>query len=139
MNQLLEKLQFPALLIVRIVSGYMFMLHGLAKFFEYPMSMTGGNGAVPIFSIYGIGGLIEIAGGVLIILGLFTRFSAFILAGQMAYAYWIMHAAKAGIWLQPMQNGNGGELAAIYSVLFLTLVFTGAGKLSLDHKLFNKA
>lgn len=135
MNQMLEKLSPVAFLLVRIVVGYMFLLHGTAKFFEFPVSMTDGNGAVPLFSIYGFAAILEIVGGLFIALGLFTRATAFLLSGQMAYAYFIVHATAETLF-QPMLNK--GELAALYSVVFLLFVFTGAGKLSLDHKLFSK-
>lgn len=133
MNQLLNNLRPYALLIARVVAAYMFLLHGTAKFFEFPVSMTGGNGAVGLFSIYGAAAILELVGGILLILGLFTRATAFILSGQMAVAYFIFHATAETLF-QPMLNK--GELAALYSVFFLVLVFTGAGKISLDHKLF---
>lgn len=135
MNQLCEKFSPIALLIARVVAAYMFLLHGTAKFFEFPVSMTGGNGAVGFFSIYGAAGVLELVGGILIILGLFTRVTAFLLSGQMAVAYFMFHADAATL-LQPMLNK--GELAALYSVFFLVLVVTGAGKLSLDQKIFAK-
>ncbi|MGX2948171.1 DoxX family protein [Frederiksenia canicola] len=135
MNPQLEKIQPIAFLLVRIVVGYMFLIHGTAKFFEFPISMTGGNGSVPFFSLFGAAAVLELIGGVLIILGLFTRPTAFILSGQMAYAYFIVHAT-ADTFFQPILNN--GELAALYSVVFLLFIFTGAGKLSLDQKLFGK-
>lgn len=135
MNQLLDTFRPLALLIARLVIGYMFLLHGTAKFFEFPVSMTGGNGGVELFSIFGFAGVLEIVGGIFIILGLFTRATAFLLSGQMAYAYFFVHATAETL-LQPMLNQ--GELAALYCVTFLVLVFTGAGKLSLDQKLFTK-
>lgn len=135
MNQLCEKFSPIALLVARVIAAYMFLLHGTAKFFEFPVSMTGGNGAVAFFSIYGAAAVLELVGGILIILGLFTRATAFILSGQMAVAYFFFHAG-ADNFLQPMLNK--GELAALYSVFFLVLVVSGAGKLSLDHKLFAK-
>lgn len=135
MTQLLEKLNPFALLLVRIVVGYLFLLHGTAKFFEFPISMTGGNGAVPLFSLFGAAAIIEIVGGVLMILGFATRFVALMLAGQMAYAYFFVHATAQTLLL-PMLNE--GELAALYSVTFLMFVFTGAGKFSLDQKFWAK-
>lgn len=135
MNQTLEKLSPVAFLLARVVVGYMFLLHGTAKFFEFPVSMTGGNGGVEIFSLYGFAAILEIVGGILIALGLFTRPTAFLLSGQMAYAYFGVHATAETLF-QPMLNK--GELAAMYSLFFLVLVFTGAGKLSLNQKLFGK-
>lgn len=136
MNQLCEKFSPIALLVARVIAAYMFLLHGTAKFLEFPVSMTGGNGAVPLFSIYGAAAVLEIIGGLLIVLGLFTRVTAFILSGQMAVAYFFFHASAEN-FLQPMLNQ--GELAALYSVFFLVFVVSGAGKLSLDHKWLNKA
>lgn len=135
MNQLCETLRPVAFLIARVLVAYMFLLHGTAKLFEFPMSMTGGNGAVPLLSLFGAAAILEVVGGILIILGLFTRPVAFLLSGQMAYAYFFFHAAKEGNTLLPILNK--GELAAVYSLFFLLLVFVGAGKISLDHKFFS--
>ena len=83
-----------------------------------------------------VGGVIEIIGSILLILGLFTRPAAFILSGQMAFAYFFMHVAGKGNLLFPI--ANGGELALLYSVIFLYFVFSGAGALSLDSRLYRK-
>ena len=109
----------------------MFILHGTAKFLEFPISMTGGNGAVgdPMLLVAGV---IEIVGSILLILGLFTRQAAFILSGEMAYAYFFMHVAGKGNLFFPI--ANGGELALLYSLLFLYFVFSGAGACALDNK-----
>lgn len=136
MNTTLTKLTPYALALLRIVAAYMFLLHGTAKFFEFPISMTGGNGAVPLFSLYGIGGVIEIVGGMFILLGLFTRPVAFILSGQMAYAYFFMHASVDNLFLPLV---NSGELALLYSVVFFLLVFIGGGAFALDNRLTKKA
>ena len=131
----LEKLRPYVLAFLRIVAAYMFILHGTAKFWEFPISMTGGTGSVgdPMMIV---GGVIEIVGSILLILGLFTRPTAFILSGQMAYAYFFMHVAGKGNLLFPIVNG--GELALLYSVVFLYFVFSGAGACALDNKLFKK-
>ncbi|MDU8925028.1 DoxX family protein [Pasteurellaceae bacterium LIM206] len=131
MNKL-EQYSPYVLAFLRIVASYMFLLHGTSKFFEFPVSMTGGNGAVPLLSLYGIGGVIEIVGGILLIIGWFTRPAAFLLSGQMAYAYFFMHAADKGNLFFPI--ANGGELALLYSVVFLYFVFAGAGAWSLDNR-----
>ena len=109
----LEKYSPYVLALLRIVAAYMFILHGTAKFWEFPVSMTGGNGAVgdPMMIV---GGVIEIVGSILLILGLFVRPAAFILSGQMAYAYFFMHAAGKGNLFFPI--ANGGELALLYSL-----------------------
>lgn len=136
MTPFFDKMSPFVFLLVRLVVGYMFLLHGTAKFFEFPVSMTGGNGSVALFSQYGFAGTLEILGGGLFILGLFTRPIAFLLSGMMAFAYFGVHASIDTLF-QPMLNH--GELAALYSVVFLLFVFIGAGKLSLDHKWFSKA
>lgn len=127
----LNKFTPYALALLRITAGYMFLLHGTAKFWEFPMSMTGGNGAVELFSMYGVGGIVEVVGGLLLILGLFVRPVAFLMSGQMAYAYFFMHASAADVLLPVI---NKGELALLYSVVFLLFVFTGAGAFALDNK-----
>ncbi|MFZ7130601.1 DoxX family protein [Avibacterium avium] len=132
----LNKLSPYALGLLRIIAGYMFLLHGTSKFFEYPVSMTGGNGAVELFSMMGIGGVLEIVGGALLILGLFTRPVAFILSGMMAVAYFQIHASLDNVLLPIV---NKGELAALYSLVFLNFVFLGAGAFSLDSKICKKA
>jgi len=83
-----------------------------------------------------VGGVIEIVGSILLILGLFTRPAAFILSGQMVFAYFFMHVAGKGNLLFPI--ANGGELALLYSIIFLYFVFSGAGALSLDSRLYRK-
>lgn len=100
------------------------------------MSITGGNGSVPLFSLYGAAGILEVVGGVLLLLGLFTRPTAFILSGQMAVAYFLIHA-KAEDILFPLINN--GELALLYSVVFFLMVFIGSGAFALDNKLGKKA
>ena len=134
MNSTFEKLTPVVLLLARIVIGYMFLLHGTAKFFEYPMSMTGGNGAVtdPMMIV---GGILEIAGGLLLALGLFTRPISFLLAGQMAYAYFFIHVTPETV-LDPLSNK--GEIAIMYCMAFLLFLVKGVGSLSLDAKLANK-
>ena len=131
----LEKYRPYFLAFLRIVVAYMFILHGTAKFLEFPISMTGGNGAVgdPMLLVAGV---IEIVGSILLILGLFTRQAAFILSGEMAYAYFFMHVAGKGNLFFPI--ANGGELALLYSLLFLSFVFSGAGACALDNKFFKK-
>ncbi|MFD1805478.1 DoxX family protein [Pasteurella oralis] len=127
----LNKFQPYMLALLRIIAGYMFLLHGTAKFFEFPISMAGGNGAVEFFSLYGIGGLIEITGGILIILGLFTRPAAFMLSGQMAYAYFFIHASVENVLLPVV---NQGELAALYALVFCYFVVSGAGAFAFDNR-----
>lgn len=127
----LQPLQPYILALVRILTGYAFLLHGTAKFFEFPFSMTEGNGAVPLMSIFGLAGVLEIVGGVLILLGLFTRVTAFILSGQMAVAYFMFHFS-----IFPL--ANQGEPAMLFSLVFLVLAVFGGGALSLDNRATSK-
>ncbi len=120
-----------ALAAMRIAAAYMFMLHGTAKLFAMPhIAMFDG---LQLFSIYGLAGVLEVVGGLLLLLGLFTRPTAFILSGQMAVAYFMAHAAKAP--LLPLLNG--GEAAALFSFVFLYLATAGGGAWALDN-LFKK-
>lgn len=121
----------PAVLsLLRIASAYMFILHGTAKFFSFPVAM--GSGAPS--GIYLAAAILEVGGGLLLLLGLLTRPVAFILSGQMAVAYFMAHASQ-GNALFPI--ANGGESAALFSFVFLYLAAAGGGAWSLD-KLFCK-
>jgi putative oxidoreductase len=113
--------------LLRIVAGFMFMLHGGQKLFGWFGGINGQGGTADLLSMPGIGGVLELAGGALIIIGLFTRPVAFILSGEMAVAYFMMHLPN-GFW--PIQNQ--GELAALYSFTWLFFAFNGAGPLSVD-------
>lgn len=111
--------------ILRIFTGLSLLQHGTAKVLGFPEAPMFAN--VQISSLTGVGGLIELVGGVLFAIGLFTRPMAFILSGFTAVAYFMAHAGKS---FYPLLNG--GELAALYSFVFLYFVFAGAGPLSLD-------
>lgn len=113
--------------ILRIVIGLLFLAHGLVKLVGFPVGAQPGQ--VPLFSLFGLAGLLELVGGAAIVLGLFTRPIAFILSGQMAVAYFMAHAPQGFF---PVLNG--GELAIIYSFAFLYLAAAGAGPWSLDAK-----
>ena len=110
----------------RIVAGVVFITFGTMKVFNYP-PLPAGQPPIPLLSQAGIGGLMEVIGGILIALGLFTRPTAFILSGEMAVAYWQFHAPN-GAW--PILN-HGGE-AVLYCFLFLYMAAHGAGPYSLD-------
>lgn len=117
----------PRLLsILRIVAGVLFLEHGTQKLFGFPMRMSGG-GAPALFTLLWFAAILEIVGGALIVLGLFTRPVAFILSGQMAFAYFIAHAPKS-----PFPAINGGDGAILFCFLFLYLAAAGAGPWSLD-------
>ena len=111
---------------LRIITGLMFLAHGTAKLVQWPFVEMFKDG-VPLASLFGIGGLIEVVGGALIVVGLFTRPVAFVLAGMMAVAYFMFHAPAS---FYPIING--GELAILYCFVFLYLAAQGAGALSLD-------
>jgi putative oxidoreductase len=112
-----------ALNLLRIVAGFLFMQHGVQKLF----GVLGRDQPVEFFTLMGLAGVLETVGGALLILGLFTRPVAFILSGQMAWAYFQVHAPQ-GFW--PIMNG--GSPAALYSFLFLYLAARGGGGFSLD-------
>ncbi len=118
----------PILSLLRIVSGLLFLAHGTAKFVQWPYVDVFKDG-VPLASLIGFGGVLEIAGGVLLVLGLFTRLTAFVLSGMMAVAYFMFHAPAS---LYPIINR--GELAIMFSFVFLYFAATGAGPWSLDAK-----
>ena len=111
--------------ILRIVTGLLLLQHGTAKYLGIP--------TVPMFadlqptSLSGIAGIIELIGGALFTIGLFTRSTAFILSGLLAAAYFIAHAANS---FYPILNG--GELAVLYSFVFLYFIFAGPGPWSVD-------
>jgi len=117
-----------ALGILRIVAGYLFIAHGSAKLFGAPhVAMFDG---LQVMSLMGVAGILELVGGALLILGLFTRPTAFILSGQMAVAYFMAHASQGNALLPIL---NGGELAVLYTFLFLFLAFAGSGAFALDN------
>jgi len=109
--------------LMRIVAGFLFLWHGVQKLFGFPAPMPAG---VPAFITY-VAGPIELIGGILVMIGLFTRWTAFLASGLMAFAYWIGHGTKA---LLPLQNG--GELAALYCFAFLFIASQGGGIWSVD-------
>ena len=116
-----------ALATLRIVTAYLFIQHGTAKLFGFPYQSMFDD--LHLFSLMGVAGVLEVTGGLLLGAGLFTRSTAFVLSGFMAVAYFMAHAPQGSV-LAPMQNG--GEVAALYSFIFLLFVFTGAGALSVD-------
>ncbi len=107
----------------RIVTGLLFLWHGSQKLFGFPEAVPAG---APPFVLY-VAGPIELVGGVLVMIGLFTSWAAFLCSGLMAAAYWMAHGTKA---LFPLQNG--GELAALYCFAFLLISARGAGIWSVD-------
>ncbi len=111
--------------ILRIIIGFLFLQHGTAKLFGVPhIAMFDG---VQLFSLMGFAGMLELVGGLLILVGLFTRPTAFILSGEMAAAYFMAHAPHG---LLPILNQ--GELAVVYCFAFLYFAVAGAGAFSID-------
>ena len=123
----LEPWSARLLSVLRIVTAYLFVQHGTAKFFGFPHVAAFDN--LQVMSMGGIAGIIELVGGALLLIGLFSRPVAFILSGEMAFAYFIAHASK-GSPLFPMLNG--GELAVMWCFVFLYLAAAGPGPWSVD-------
>jgi putative oxidoreductase len=111
---------------LRIMTGLLFLQHGTTKLFKFPFTDFFKDG-VPFVSFMGLTGLLELVGGILIIIGLFTRTTAFVMSGMMAVAYFMAHAGQNFFPIL-----NGGELAIMFSFVFLWLATAGAGPFSLD-------
>jgi putative oxidoreductase len=109
------------------VTGLLFLEHGTGKLLGFPPS---DHAAPTLFSLIGVQGVLELVGGFLILIGLFTRPVAFILAGDMAVAYFMAHAPKSFF-----PTINGGQLAILFCFVFLFLVFAGGGVWSADERL----
>ncbi len=115
--------------LLRFFAGFLMLWHGSQKLFNFPYSERGGaDGAFMIFA-----GVLEFGGGILIAIGLFTRWSAFLLSGTMAVAYWMAHGTSSFLPIQ-----NKGELAVLYCFVYLYLFFAGGGSWSLDNLLKKK-
>lgn len=117
--------------ILRIMSALLLLQHGTAKILSFPTVPMFAN--LQIGSLLGVAGLIELIGGVLLAIGLFTRPVAFILSGFTAVAYFMAHAGKSFFPIL-----NGGELAALYCFVFFYFVFAGGGAWSLDASMKGK-
>ena len=113
-----------ALAILRIITALLFMAHGTQKLFNFPPGQMGG---VELMSLIGLAAILETFGGLAILLGVFTRPVAFILAGEMAVAYWMAHAPQS-----PFPVNNGGDAAILFCFVFLYLFFAGPGAWSID-------
>ncbi len=116
--------------VLRIVTGLFFMQHGVQKLFGWLGGMGGSGATANLVSMMGLAGVLETFGGLLFALGLLTRPVAFVLSGLMASAYFIAHAPQ-----NPWPILNGGELAALFSFVFLFFVANGPGRFSLDRLL----
>lgn len=113
--------------ILRITAAFLFLLHGTTKILGWPAEVMPGGGTAQLASLAGVAGLLELVGGALLLVGLFTRPVAFIVSGEMAVAYFKGHAGQ-GFW--PVLNG--GELAALYCFVWLYISAAGGGPWSLD-------
>ncbi|MBG0808554.1 DoxX family protein [Methylosinus sp. H3A] len=111
--------------LLRILVALLFLQHGTAKLFGFPhVAMFDG---LKLVSLLGLAGAIEIVGGLLLLLGLFTRPTAVVLAAEMVAAYLIGHAARGALPIH-----NGGELAFVYGVVFLLFALAGPGRFAID-------
>jgi putative oxidoreductase len=116
-----------ALSLLRIVTAFLFVQHGTAKFFGVPhVAMFDG---FQVASLIGVAGTLELVGGALLLIGLFTRPVAFVLSGFMAVAYFMAHASR-GFVLTPILNQ--GELAIMFCFVFLLISAAGGGAWSVD-------
>lgn len=123
MLSFMRRFDGEAYALLRIVSGLLFLWHGTQKLFGFPKQASP---EAPAFVLY-VAGPIELVGGLLVCVGLFTRPAAFLCSGLMASAYWMAHGTKH---LFPLLNG--GELAALYCFVFLAIAGRGPGMWSLD-------
>lgn len=114
--------------VLRTIIGFLFLWHGSQKLFEYPQA------GILIPYVMLIAGPIEFFGGFLVMVGLWTRWAAFICSGEMAYAYWSVHGTHSVLPLL-----NGGELALIYCFVFLFISARGSGMFSAEYLLKNRS
>lgn len=122
-----------ALSLLRVIAGYLYLQHGTAKLLHVPHLQMFDQ--LRPLSLDGFAGMLEIAGGLLVLLGLFTRPSAFILSGEMAVAYFAVHD-RQGNFFTPVLNG--GEEAVLYCFIFLFFAAAGGGPWSVDALLAHK-
>jgi putative oxidoreductase len=122
-----ESITQRALAVLRIVAAFLLIQHATAKLFGLPHVAYFDN--LQVFSLTGVAGVIELVGSLLLLAGLFTRPVAFVLSGELAFAYFIGHA-PTGTVLSPMLNG--GESAVLFCFVFLFLAAAGAGAWSID-------
>lgn len=129
MNSFLNSWSPRILSVLRIITGFLFIWHGSQKLFNFPPKDKFEVAA----GIYLVGAILELGGGVLILIGLLTRPVAFLLSGTMAVAYFGWHAGKGFLPL-----ANGGELAVVYCFVFFYFIFSGGGAWSVDRVIWKK-
>jgi putative oxidoreductase len=123
----LERWSPRTLSLLRLVAAYLFFQHGTAKLLHVPhMAMFD---QLPLLSVDGLAGMLELVGGLLMFLGLFTRVTAFILSGEMAVAYFSVHAQQGNFFMPAL---NEGEEAVLYCFIFLMFAAAGGGSWSMD-------
>jgi putative oxidoreductase len=122
-----------ALALLRIIAAFLFLQHGTAKLLHVPHVAQFDQ--LSALSLIGFAGMLEIAGSLLIMLGLLTRPTAFVLSGEMAVAYFMAHAPQGHFFMPAL---NQGEEAVLYCFIFLFLSAAGAGSWSMDAKLAGK-
>jgi putative oxidoreductase len=130
MSEFLSKWSPQILSVLRFMAGFLMIWHGSQKLFGFPPSSGGGGGG----SLMLVAGIIEFFGGALLMLGLFTRPTAFLLSGLMAVAYFMAHGLNHFLPIV-----NKGELAVLYCFVFLYLFFAGGGAWSLDRLIWKKS
>ncbi|HEX4227486.1 MAG TPA: DoxX family protein [Bryobacteraceae bacterium] len=113
--------------LLRIVAGFTFGLHGVALLFGLFGGADDHGARAVAFTLLWFAGVLELIGGFLMVIGLFTRFTALVLSGQMAFAYVTVHSPRG-----PFPIHNGGELAVLYCFIFLYLSVAGPGPISID-------
>lgn len=123
-----DRLRDAVFAALRVMTGLLFLQHGLVKIFGFPEGVR--PGAQPLLSLAGTAGMIELVGGAMIVLGLFSRPVAFILSGEMAVAYFMSHAPRGF-----MPIVNNGELAILFCFVFLFIAVAGGGAWSLDARM----
>ena len=116
-----------AISLLRIVAALIFLLHGTSKLFDFPPSPMP---APEVGTLLWIGGILEAVGGLLLLIGLFSRPVALLLSGEMAVAYWMFHAPQS-----TFPSVNGGDAAILYCFVFLTIAAVGPGPWSIDARL----
>jgi putative oxidoreductase len=125
----MERFRPYILSILRIVVGLLFLQHGLAKVFNFPAPSPVG----PLSGLLILAAFLETVGAFLFLIGAYTRIVAFIVSGEMAFAYFMAHAPRS---FYPIVNN--GELAVLFCFIFLYFAFTGGGPLSFDRAMLNQ-